>query len=314
MAAAAGSARTVTAKIPGFVRQDVKVKQGERFEQDLKIMSNPLSPKGLWNAGKWYRKMEDRRIPVHDAREEESKSGLSKSEFFNKYGFVLLSHKTSMTPDQWKNQIEVKRVYGQEVTELIQHLVGNSAQVHFEDSYLVVRGGKKGEEYASEVHADNCETLPELQRSLKAYYGPDVTMPDFQQDTERLMVIDLWRPILPMKGPVLTTPLAMAAKYSVTKDEDVVPSLLLNYADTGLPVEDYKLKYSDRQKWFYYPEMTTDEVIVMVHFDRFRDEQKQQQLEQQCFPIVFHTAFRLDNPPKHAEPRVSAEYRVVVNL
>merc|ERR1712080_664979 len=40
-------------------------------------------------------------VKVWDAREKETREGLSKAEFFERYGFVLISRKTGMSAQDW---------------------------------------------------------------------------------------------------------------------------------------------------------------------------------------------------------------------
>ena len=79
---------------------------------------------------------------IHDARALEAEEGLSKRDFFAKYGFTLLDHKTQMTHemfatgntkelpgteeafwkyrDQYANKgTDVKTVYGPELQDLV---------------------------------------------------------------------------------------------------------------------------------------------------------------------------------------------------
>jgi len=57
----------------------------QRFRQGMKFLFKGKGPK----------------TTIYDARAKEQEEGLSKLEFFDKYGFVLLEHKSSMTADDW---------------------------------------------------------------------------------------------------------------------------------------------------------------------------------------------------------------------
>lgn len=58
------------------------------------------------------------RVDVLDARKLMKESGLSKAEFFDRYGFVLLDHKTAMQPSQWHVNTTLVSCYGAEVRDL----------------------------------------------------------------------------------------------------------------------------------------------------------------------------------------------------
>ena len=55
---------------------------------------------------------------VHDARQLEAEQGLSKIDFFNKYGFVIMDSKVSLTAEDWlasdgmKSQSDIKSIEG----------------------------------------------------------------------------------------------------------------------------------------------------------------------------------------------------------
>ena len=54
-----------------------------------------------------------------DGRRKMQDEGLTKAQFFHKYGFVLLDHKTSMEPHEWENDDVLQAKYDVEVEELV---------------------------------------------------------------------------------------------------------------------------------------------------------------------------------------------------
>ena len=76
-------------------------------------------------------------------------------------------------------------------------------------------------------------------------------------------IICFWRPV-DMKEPVRNKPLAVLDKQSV-KPADIVPSMLYDLVPKG-PVNQFALKYNEAHKWYYYPEMRTDEVLAFTQF------------------------------------------------
>lgn len=108
-----------------------------------------------------------------------------------------------------------------------------------------------------------------------------------------------------MKGPIQTLPLAVCDPNTIT-EEDIVMTDMLN---GGIPadldtIRILMLKYNPAHKWYFYPEMTKDEVLVFKQFEiRHEDGDKSR------IP-VFHTAFVDPFCPKDAERRYSFEYRM----
>ena len=116
----------------------------------------------------------DLKFDVLDAREKEAQEGLSKLEFFTKFGFVILDSKTSMTADDWlascldmdnlpttpegveadyTAQTPVKMSHSQELAEHIKQLVPGATQMFF-PGRGVRRGPPAYSIYAATVHSD----------------------------------------------------------------------------------------------------------------------------------------------------------------
>jgi len=109
----------------------------------------------------------------------------------------------------------------------------------------------------------------------------------------RIMQVNVWRPI---RGPVRRAPLALAAAKSVPFDSLVATDQL--FADrTG---EIYHLAYDARQEWFYAPEMTPEEVILIKGWDSLDDGRAR---------FTPHGAVVLDRPDESLPPRESIETR-----
>jgi hypothetical protein len=144
---------------------------------------------------------------------------------------------------------------------------------------------------------------------VKAYgteYGAEYWKENYEkEEVKGFIVLNFWRPTLPMKGPVERNPLAFCEPSTVSFD-DVLPSSLLGFTQTGLPSYDMRLKHSEKQKWLFYPKMTKDEVIIFKSFDLMKNAKPGK------FPSVFHTSINDPTTPMDAEVRHSAEYRVFV--
>ena len=114
----------------------------------------------------------------------------------------------------------------------------------------------------------------------------------------RVQVINLWRPI---RGPVRDTPLAMLDGTTV-KEGDLVASDLIYPNRSG---ETYSVKYNPDHRWFYFPDMTPDEAILLKCYDSATDGRTR---------FGPHTAFVDPTTPANAPPRESIELRTLVFL
>jgi hypothetical protein len=124
-------------------------------------------------------------------------------------------------------------------------------------------------------------------------------------------VINVWRSIT--KQPVATNPLACCSTSSLHPEDLVV--FEIHYADRiG---ENYFAKWSERHRWYYFPHMTHDEVILLKTFDSHgtmvRDiQQKEQVGKDYISSMTLHTAFIDPSSPPDAPDRESIEVRCIV--
>ncbi|CAJ1433371.1 unnamed protein product [Effrenium voratum] len=246
-------------------------------------------------------------VQVLDARKKELEEGLSKREFFEKYGFVLMPHKTQMTAEDWLYcgpNPPVLEVYSKEIDPLLRELV-DVAEINY-PSYVLRRGpGGPNNFFGTGVHQD-FGLYPEDMRSI---FGAEF----FDEWFSKLdsgggySMINFWRPVLPMVGPVRGVPLAVCDPNTISV-EDIVPQEVHGFVPGGQ--YNMGLKFNPKQQWYFYPEMTKDEVLI---FRQFHYQPKTPQ-PYSSIKTVFHSAFRSPWASKDEEVRCSSEYRVPVWL
>lgn len=265
-------------------------------------------------------------VRLEDARQKQKEEGLSDAEFFAKHGFILMKHKTKMTAEDWlksstlmnplsnKGQIPeatetpVLKVYSTELVEIVNKLIPQVESIHFPKHAL--RRGPNGPNplYGLGVHQD-FGLYPEDMTTTHVSKGNfEDWMSKLKDDSVGgYSVINFWRPILPMEGPVKNTPLALCDPNTV-KIDMIVPSRIIGFVKGGQ--RSMNLTFSKEQKWYYYPEMTKDEVLVFrqFHFDKTVSAPYKQ------LRTVFHSAFHHPHASKQDEARCSSEYRVGVWL
>jgi hypothetical protein len=111
----------------------------------------------------------------------------------------------------------------------------------------------------------------------------------------RIVQVNVWRPIA---GPVRRSPLALADAASVAP-EDLVATDQVFPDRVG---EIYHLTYRAPQRWYFAPEMSRDEVLLIKGWDSVEDGRAQ---------FTPHTAFKL--PDQDGAPaRESIEVRTFV--
>ena len=208
-------------------------------------------------------------------------------------GFALLQHRSAVK--DFFDDEEVRRVYYPEVERLVKQATG-AYRVHIFD-HTTRRRVPDAETQADaprqpvrRVHIDHTSRSgPQRVRDL---------LPDEAEELlkGRVQVINLWRPI---KGPLQDSPLAVCDATTIHSD-DLVPSDLVYPHRVG---ETYSVKYNPTHRWYYVPQMRTDEALLLKCSDTSTG-----------VPARFtpHSAFTDPTAPADAPPRESIEVRTLV--
>ncbi len=232
---------------------------------------------------RWRNTRGDRRqMPIHDARDLQPPPALDRE------GFALVRHRTQ-APDL-HDEAGVREVYFREVEALVRQATGATRVLVFDHN---LRSGADEKATGTQdpvrfVHNDYTERSgPQRVRDLLGDEAEELLR-------HRFAVVNVWKPI---RGPVLETPLAVCDARSI-RPRDLVPTDL-RYADrTG---EVYSLTFSPDHRWFYYPLMQADEVLLLKCYDSAAD----------CARFTAHTAFDDPESPPDAPSRESIEVRTL---
>ena len=125
--------------------------------------------------------------------------------------------------------------------------------------------GSKNNFYAQGIHQDYGLTPEKFHDVLIAYANKsfaDMWMKKFNKDViTGMRGVVLWRPIL-MDKPLTHMPLCVLDPNTVTVN-DCLNSQLYGFAPNG-PQSQMFLRYNENHKWYYFPNMTKDEVLVFT--------------------------------------------------
>jgi hypothetical protein len=205
---------------------------------------------------------------VHDARAASSDLGLDTS------GFTL-RHRPSEVRD-WYDNDEVMRTYYEECRELARELTGASHAFTFdhiirEPGQQVTGGGvfkrsavttaEKGGGYISAAHMDYTDNS--AWHDYLALHG----VPEPEGAT-RVIAINFWRPLFDTPE---REPLAVCDARTVAAD-DLMELRLFGYGHEGyswheIGIDVFEVAASPDQRWYYYSDMTPDEVLLMKSYD-----------------------------------------------
>jgi hypothetical protein len=229
-------------------------------------------------------------VPIHDMRP------LADAFSLDREGFELLQHKTAVA--DLHDDGAVEKVYYPEIEALLRAVTGASHVVIFDATRRSDAGaGAKNRDGlrgpASRVHVDY--TAKSGPQRVKDLLG-EAEAARLAASGARILQINVWRPI---RGPVQRSPLALADASSVAP-EDLIATDQVFPDRVG---EIYHLAYDPAQRWYYAPEMTPDEVLLIKGWDSLDDGRAR---------FTPHGAFDLPDTPVDAPPRESIEIRTLV--
>lgn len=260
-------------------------------------------------------------IKMHNARILQENSNLTKAEFFEQHGFVLVKAPTKVkiwNEDYESEDNEITNIYHNEIDDILRNEVyppGTIFNAIDQDKFVLKRGPEsKNNFYASGVHQDFCLTGDHYLEAIKCYSEDDdyyetasKEFHDNMSDSEVFSVICFWRPV-EMKEPLIHNPLCVLDCSSVDK-KDILKTQLYGFTPTGLPQPQLTIKHSDDQRWCFYPDMLDDEVLV------FKQLYVKKSDPDGDYKACFHTAFADPRQPYSSKQlRKSTEHRVRVFL
>lgn len=226
-------------------------------------------------------------VAIHDARPVADRVSLDAN------GFALVRHRSAVR--DFFDDEEVRRVYYPEVERLVREATG-ADRVHIFD-HTIRRRVPDAESRADaprqpvrRVHIDHtARSGPQRVRDLLPEEAEELLK-------GRVQVINLWRPL---KGPLLDSPLAVCDATTIAPD-DLVPSDLVYPHRVG---ETYSVKFNPSHRWYYVPQMRTDEALLLKCCDT-----------SDGVPARYtpHSAFTDPTAPVDAPPRESIEVRTLV--
>jgi len=230
---------------------------------------------------------EPHRMPIHDMRPVAGELSLDRE------GIALIEAPTAQR--DFYDEDEVKRVYYPECIRLVLEATGGYRAQMFD--HTIRRRQWGGTDRApgvprqpvTRVHNDyTVKSGPQRVRDLMGDEAEELLKHRFQ-------IVNLWRPI---RGPLQDAPLALADAGSVPF-EDFVASDLVYRDRTG---ETYNLRYNPAHRWFYAPEMRTNEAILIKSYDSLANGAR----------FAPHTSFEDPTAPADPLPRESIEVRMLV--
>lgn len=230
--------------------------------------------------------VDTRRVRIFDARRATQAPSLDRN------GFEVRAHHSELS--DFTDDAQIRSTYYAEAEQLIKSVTGAAKVVVFDHTrrYALPGHSEPGiRETASRVHND--QTFVSGPRRVRDHLPAGEAERRLQK---RHAIVNFWRPI---SYPVQTWPLALCDASSIQPD-DLLPTDLV-YADkVG---ETYSLVHNPNHRWFYFPRLTPDEVLLLKIYDSRTDGTAR---------LTAHTAFEDPSSPLGAPHRRSIELRTLV--
>jgi hypothetical protein len=208
------------------------------------------------------------------------------------YGFELRSHRTLV--EDFSSETAIREIYYREAEDILAQATGAEKVVVF-DHTLRFSAPSHGEQGVREpvrvVHND--QTFVSGPRRVHDHLPADEAELRLQR---RFAIVNLWRPI---GNTVHAWPLAVLDGRTLDT-EDLVASDLVYRDKVG---ETYAVLHRERHRWFYFPKLRPDEVVLIKIYDSSTDA---------TVRLSAHTAFEDPTTPPDAPPRRSIELRALV--
>ncbi|WP_264940707.1 CmcJ/NvfI family oxidoreductase [Sphingomonas caeni] len=226
--------------------------------------------------------------------------------FLAEHGFVLLPHATQVR--DWDR--DITDIYWAEIDAVIRERLLPGRRVEIQQAPTLLRRGRDTPVafYAEGVHSDGGAGADDYAHNIGAFSNPEFARywraRYDQDDVEALWWLDFWRPTN-MSEPLEHMPLALCDVSSLDP-ADHVPTELTGIAPEGRPTRHLSLRFNAGQRWYSYPRMTNDELLVF----KLAGFSKAGGPPQNCF----HSAFRDPGARAGAQERQSCEHRVGVLL
>jgi len=228
-------------------------------------------------------------VDIDDAREQLQAPDLDTE------GFTLLSHESAVT--DFYDDSALRSTYHAELVELLQRVTGAQRVEIFDDTRRSSSTKKQRQHNARDpaniVHNDYThESGP---RRLEDFFSDD---PDVASRLKqgRFAIVNAWRPI---GEPVQDHPLVLCDARTVRPDDLVAVERRGEDRIGELQV----LLHHPEQRWYYYPRMNRDEVLLFKTYDSVLDGTTR---------FTPHSSCKDPRAPSDVAPRESLETRCLL--
>lgn len=260
-----------------------------KFLADISATPVYLPSKGGGDRTAHLGNYRDHEVDLHDARAQLPATDLDRE------GFTLLAHASAVT--DFHDDATLRTTYHPELIDLLKRVTGAHRVEVFDDtrrsSSVTNQRAHGARDPANVVHNDY--THDSGRRRLADFFS------DSPEELQRLKprrfaIVNAWRPI---GEPVVDHPLVLCDARTVGEDA-LVPMERRGEDRTG---ELQVALHEPGQRWYYYPRMHRDEVLLFKTYDSALDGRAR---------FTPHSSCKDPRAPGDAPPRESLETRCLV--
>jgi len=223
--------------------------------------------------------------------------GWHRAESFStdKEGFSLEKFSTGFK--DWEDEDKVREQFYPEIVEFLKTTQGAKRVLVFDHTIRTKKNEAK--KLTQDTNTSQRAPVMLVHCDYTAESGPlrvRQLLKDEAEDllSRRVAFLNVWKPL----NKVEERPLAMCDVTSSPKEDFF--KLYLRYRDrVG---ENYLMRYSPNHKWWYFPQMTPDKVIILKTYESETDGRAR---------FVGHSAFEDPTSAPDAPPRESVEIRTI---
>jgi len=246
---------------------------------------------------------------IYDVRGQESATNIDTT------GFQTITSPSNVPADLLlsSSDAEIERVYYPEVEALLKKHTGASRVVFFDHTVRKPRppnvpDSPSQRQPVLRAHVD--QTPLSAHKRVERHVQPP-------RPYKRFQLINVWRPI---NNTVYDYPLAVCDFHTLDVVNDLVPTTLV-YPPPAPNGETYSLKHNKNQVWWYWSEMTPDDVILLKCYDsasraltkvKVSAAEVQESELKDVAGMTPHTAFKDEEGAKKGIERQSIEVRALV--
>lgn len=224
-------------------------------------------------------------VTVRDARAS------SENFTMDTHGFVFRQHATAC-PDLY-DEAAVKAIYDAECSQLVKEATGASEVMVFDhtrrSSSQAIREARVARDPAGVAHTDYTDWS--ATKRVRDLLPPEEAE---RRLNGRFCIVNVWRPICPV---VEEWPLGVCDGRSVS-EENMIAVERRTKERVG---QSCHATYNPGHRWFYFPKMRHDEVLIIKNYESLRDGATAR--------FALHASFADPTSQENSAPRESIETR-----